>query len=123
MATLISSGRSIIPLPGKPGLALKLTLNCLSTSYSVRPRISDAELRFRYTDTLTRKMDMLNADLQMKNDVADSKKRKRKAQDDEASAAFHFIAFVPVDGKIWKLDGLERQPHKVGMEHLHYLFQ
>jgi len=69
-------------------------------------------------------MDMLNADLLLKNDVADSKKRKRKAQeDDEASAAFHFIAFVPVDGMIWKLDGLERQPHKVGMVPLHYLFQ
>lgn len=70
----------------------------------------------RYTDTLARKMDMLNADLQMKNDVADSKKRKRKAQDeDEDEAAFHFIAFLPVDGMIWKLDGLERQPYKVGM--------
>lgn len=62
-------------------------------------------------------MDMLNADLLMKHDVADSKKkRKRKStEDDPSDAAFHFIAFVPVDGTVWKLDGLERQPHKVGM--------
>lgn len=78
-------------------------------------------------------MDMLTADLQMKNDLADSRKRKREAQDedededeeaedeDEDEAAFHFIAFLPVDGTIWELDGLERYPHKVGMVSLRWL--
>ncbi len=29
-------------------------------------------------------------------------------------AAFHFIAFVPIDGEVWKLDGLDRQPERIG---------
>lgn len=59
-------------------------------------------------------MDMLNGDLQMKNDVASKNRGKNtKPEVDDSEAAFHFIAFVPIDGKIWKLDGLERQPQKL----------
>ena len=55
---------------------------------------------------------MLNADLQLKNDAAP---RKGKAKDsNEEDAGFHFIAFVPVEGKVWKLDGLQRQPQNLG---------
>ena len=63
----------------------------------------------------TRKMDMLNADLQLKNDAISSKKRHRTTElFEEDEAAFHFIAYVPVQGKIWKLDGLQRQPQNLG---------
>ena len=60
---------------------------------------------------------MLNADLQMKNDMQASKKHpKRKSKDEqELEAGFHFIAFVPVANKLWKLDGLERLPCNLGM--------
>lgn len=62
-----------------------------------------------------RKMDILNGDLQLKND-AEAKKRgsRTKSAEDESIAGFHFIAFVPIDGKVWKLDGLERQPQNLG---------
>lgn len=56
---------------------------------------------------------MLNADLQLKNDASNRKKSKAKSSDEE-DAGFHFIAFVPVQGKVWKLDGLERQPQSLG---------
>ena len=57
-------------------------------------------------------MDILNADLQLKNDATYRKKGKRSvANEDEAG--FHFIAFVPIEGTVWKLDGLERQPQRL----------
>lgn len=58
-------------------------------------------------------MDMLNADLQLKNDASARKKSKAK-DSDEDDAGFHFIAFIPVQDKVWKLDGLERQPQNLG---------
>lgn len=67
-----------------------------------------------------RKMDILNGDLQLKND-AEAKKRGREgtsSAEDESIAGFHFVAFVPIDGKVWKLDGLERQPQNLGWSSL-----
>lgn len=58
---------------------------------------------------------MLNADLLLKNEATlTSKGRKRKADEGENEAGFHFIAFLPIAGKLWKLDGLERQPMCLG---------
>ena len=60
---------------------------------------------------------MLNADLYLKNQATSKKKNKKTAQqddDDDDDASFHFIAFVPIQGKVWKLDGLERQPQCIG---------
>ncbi|KAL9615514.1 MAG: hypothetical protein Q9167_000027 [Letrouitia subvulpina] len=60
-------------------------------------------------------MDILNADLQLKNNASTrTKSKSHVTEEDEAS--FHFIAFVPVEGKVWKLDGLERQPQKLSKE-------
>lgn len=69
----------------------------------------------RLTDRVTRNMDMLNADLHMKNELTAKKqlKKSRSANVDD-DAGFHFIAYVPVDDHVWKLDGLERQPQKLG---------
>ena len=60
---------------------------------------------------INRKMDMLNADLFLATN-ATAKASKGPVQDDQAG--FHFIAFVPVGEHVWKLDGLERQPAKLG---------
>lgn len=69
---------------------------------------------------LNRKMDMLNGDLQLKNDASARKNRKiAKGEAEDSDAGYHFIAFVPVDGKVWKLDGLERQPQNLGREQNH----
>lgn len=57
-------------------------------------------------------MDILNADLQLKTE-AQSKKRAQ-GQDSDADATFHFIAFMPAKGQLWKFDGLERQPQALG---------
>lgn len=63
-----------------------------------------------------RNMDILNTDLQLKNEAtAPRKYRSKKQQEESADAAFHFIAFVPALGQIWKFDGLERQPQNLGL--------
>lgn len=63
---------------------------------------------------------MLNGDLQLKNDANSKGKGKKlaKTEVDESNAGFHFIAYVPIDGKLWKLDGLERQPQNLGKHSL-----
>ncbi|KAL8735663.1 MAG: hypothetical protein Q9166_000832 [cf. Caloplaca sp. 2 TL-2023] len=77
----------------------------------------DAVGNFEFVKTIhnsfARKMDILNADLQLKNDASSRKKSKAKGTDED-EAGFHFIAFVPVQDKVWKLDGLERQPQNLG---------
>ena len=58
---------------------------------------------------------MLNTDLHMKN-MAKSWKRSKngKVVANDSDAGFHFISFLPVNGELWKFDGLERQPQKLG---------
>lgn len=78
-------------------------------------------------NSFARKMDMLNIDLTMQNRYDDRRKKFHKAkptpnkgrqvdeddyEDDEA--AFHFVAFIPIEDQVWMLDGLNRQPEKLG---------
>lgn len=56
---------------------------------------------------------MLNCDFQLSHDVVSKTKGKHTSAKEEQTVGFHFVAFVPIDGQIWKLDGLERQPQKV----------
>ena len=60
---------------------------------------------------------MLNGDLFLKNGATVSRRSKKwnQGKGDCSDTSFHFIAFVPIDGKVWKLDGLERQPQSIGM--------
>lgn len=65
----------------------------------------------------TRKMDMLNSDLHLKNEAKSrrSQASRNSTDSEDVDSGFHFIAFVPVEGKVWKFDGLERQPQSLGM--------
>lgn len=70
--------------------------------------------------------DLLNEDLLLDNKSTDnSKKRtktppKKKARTSKSGRlafkpeSFHYIAFVPVDGEVWELDGLESMPLCLG---------
>ena len=58
---------------------------------------------------------MLNGDLLLKNEAESKGKGKKGRKDEnENEAGFHFIAFVPIEYQLWKLDGLERQPVCLG---------
>ncbi|PGH16085.1 hypothetical protein AJ80_05300 [Polytolypa hystricis UAMH7299] len=78
--------------------------------------ISNFEFVKRVHNSFARKMDVLTADLQLNNEATErkSKAKKRDQVFDESEAGFHFIAFVPALGKVWKFDGLERQPQSLG---------
>lgn len=76
-----------------------------------------------------RKTEMDESDLGLVKTFNDSKRKARaeggkkgkKAQEEEEEGdelneedlAYHYIAYVHVDGAIWELDGLKRQPVKV----------
>ncbi len=59
---------------------------------------------------------MLNADLNLSNDASTRSSRKKAGsiEEEQDQAGFHFIAFVPIQDCVWKLDGLERQPMNLG---------
>ena len=73
-------------------------------------------------------IDMMNVDMRLKEDAQaaarkkskKSKKAKRrrkaaKADDgDDEDNGFHFIAYVPACGGVWKMDGMERWPQSLG---------
>ncbi|KAK6514170.1 hypothetical protein TWF506_008581 [Arthrobotrys conoides] len=55
--------------------------------------------------------------LQNNLDVIDSCKNARDsatATSPNSESAYHFIAYVPSGGSVWELDGLKRQPVKIG---------
>ena len=105
---MTTSGRSIITLLGK-----HVALVCSS-----RLGPSWESLRSKQGKGLNiylRKMDMLNNDLLLKTEATSRDKGiKGNIGDHEMEAAFHFIAFMPIGHKLWKLDGLERQPMCLG---------
>ncbi|KAF3927140.1 hypothetical protein ABW20_dc0100093 [Dactylellina cionopaga] len=50
-------------------------------------------------------------------DTMDSYRNKKSTQVEGSSGtetAYHFVAYVPSDGKVWELDGLRRQPVSLG---------
>lgn len=72
-----------------------------------------------------RRLDLLNADLALENSVDQAKKKARAASSKRSNkkktkkvadddAAYHFIAYVPVDGQVYQLDGLENEPLPIG---------
>lgn len=67
-----------------------------------------------------RRLDLLNADLGTENEAKEFKKKRakvntsRKRRKPSSDAAFHFIAYVPIEGKVWQLNGLENHPVCIG---------
>lgn len=62
---------------------------------------------------------MLNGDFLLSNEatpLAKGKKRKANNGANDNESGYHFIAFMPIDHQLWKLDGLERQPMCLGMK-------
>jgi ubiquitin carboxyl-terminal hydrolase L5 len=60
-------------------------------------------------------MDMFNVDMALRNDAVAAKGyRGGQAGENSGEAGFHFIALVPIGDHVWKLDGLERQPQRLG---------
>ena len=58
---------------------------------------------------------MLNTDLHLKNQAtARAKGQTDSSQEGASEGGFHFIAFMPIMGMIWQLDGLQRQPKCLG---------
>src|ERR1700722_8273958 len=108
--------------------ANSLLISTLSSAFTIHLQSKFFRAQFSAScNPLTlqiRKSDMLNGDLSMKNrfDAKDKKKqKKRKLEEyDEDDAAFHFIAYVPIQGDVWKLDGLDFQPTNIGISELYH---
>ncbi|KAJ5555514.1 hypothetical protein N7461_003984 [Penicillium sp. DV-2018c] len=72
--------------------------------------INNFEFVKRIHNSFARKMDILNSDLQLKTEATAKRRSSKGSDEDDSDATFHFIAFMPVMGQLWKFDGLERQP-------------
>lgn len=40
--------------------------------------------------------------------------KKRKLEEYETDAGYHFIAFMPIEGELWQLDGMDKSPINLG---------
>ncbi len=58
---------------------------------------------------------MLGSDLHLKQQATSRRNKNARGDDSDDGAGFHFIAYMPIAGDVWKLDGLERQPHRIGL--------
>ena len=67
--------------------------------------------------SLGRRIDMLNIDLCMSIEAGPGKRGKSKNRRSRRSAeesAYHFNAFVPINNRLYRLDGLEQHPQCLG---------
>lgn len=75
---------------------------------------------------------MMNVDSRLKEDALEAAKKQRRAEEakkrkvkkrrkrvsfdrDDDESGFHFIAYVPAAGSIWRMDGMEAFPRRIGM--------
>lgn len=42
------------------------------------------------------------------------KLQSARDEDEELASGFHFIAYMPIEDHVWKLDGLDKHPHDMG---------
>lgn len=74
---------------------------------------------------------MMNVDLRLKDDVVEAEKKKKRAEQaknrkttkrrkrnsfhrEDEENGFHFIAYVPAGGSVWRMDGMEAFPRRIG---------
>ncbi|KAI5793909.1 ubiquitin carboxyl-terminal hydrolase [Peziza echinospora] len=62
-------------------------------------------------NAFARKSEMTDADMNL---IDALKKKKAAGGEEEDDEAFHFIAYIPISDSLWELDGLKRQPVKLG---------
>ncbi|KAI0871112.1 cysteine proteinase [Hypoxylon argillaceum] len=76
-------------------------------------------------NSVARRNDLLSEDLLLENKYetackkakVPAKKRKKTSKSSKRNyepGTYHYIAFVPVDGQVWELDGLESMPLSLG---------
>jgi ubiquitin carboxyl-terminal hydrolase L5 len=68
-----------------------------------------------------RKIDMLNLDACLEEEISKSRKKgsrkssnAKKSKAVQEDSAFHFVAYMPIDNEIWRLDGLDAYPQRFG---------
>ncbi|KAH0543991.1 hypothetical protein FGG08_001758 [Glutinoglossum americanum] len=76
--------------------------------------IGNFEFARQVHNSFARKMDMFNIDMALRNDATAKAQRGGYVGENNGEAGFHFIALVPIGDHVWKLDGLERQPQRLG---------
>ncbi|EXJ95684.1 hypothetical protein A1O1_00807 [Capronia coronata CBS 617.96] len=72
-------------------------------------------------------LDKMNVDFRLKHEFIAAEKKKKAAMSkrprkrlredyeyDDDENGFHFVAYVPAQGAIWRMDGMERLPRKIG---------
>ncbi|KAH7369914.1 hypothetical protein BKA65DRAFT_487322 [Rhexocercosporidium sp. MPI-PUGE-AT-0058] len=116
-----------------PGLDLGENLqNFKEATQKLKPayrgkRLGDNQFIRGIHNSFARKIDILNADLCLKHEYekwvktnknppkkAPAKKSKAEKKQDDDEPGYHFIAYVPIRGEVWRLDGLQREPVKLG---------
>jgi ubiquitin carboxyl-terminal hydrolase L5 len=65
-----------------------------------------------------RKIDMMNSDALEEDEYKSrNKKKKRRGKSKKPAvddSAFHFVAYMPISQEIWRLDGLDSYPQRLG---------
>ncbi|KAF2433821.1 ubiquitin carboxyl-terminal hydrolase, partial [Tothia fuscella] len=66
-------------------------------------------------NSFARKIDILQLDLGLWQDREAAKKPTESVKDVyDNDSAYHYVAYMPIDGTIWKLDGLDDSPQNLG---------
>ena len=82
--------------------------------------VADSDFIRRIHNSFARTVERQNLDACLEEDMKKAatkqsgKRNKKSKKIIEDEAAFHFIAYLPVHREIWKMDGLDRQPRKLG---------
>jgi ubiquitin carboxyl-terminal hydrolase L5 len=90
-------------VPFKPSLRGEILANCSFIK--------------RVHNSFARKIDILNVDAYLEEQFERRKKPKKKKKvktNHNEESAFHFVAYLPIGDEIWRLDGLDAFPQKIG---------
>jgi ubiquitin carboxyl-terminal hydrolase L5 len=84
-----------------------------------------------HADQLDSELDVMNVDTRLKEDSVETAKKQKRAEEakmrkgkkrqkrasfdrEDEESGFHFIAYVPAGGTIWRMDGMETFPRQIG---------